>query len=451
MTSNVSRRAFLKLSAGSAAAAAAVACQGVPGADGRKSGGNGRLRHGAVGVGGMGGADLKEISKHEKVDVICLCDVDAGRLKAAGELHPGARLYADWREMLEAEGDNLDSLCVSTPDHMHAPVTMAGLMRGLHVYCQKPLTHTVVEARVIREAAQDVGVVTQMGIQNRSNTHYLTAKELFETGVTGPVKSMHVWTDRPAGWWPQDVERPEGSDAIPAELAWNLWLGVAPSRPFKEGAYHGFVWRGRKDFGTGAQGDMACHLMDPALWFPGLGDPLTVRSEGPKPNGESFPLWSRVHYTFPPTASTSKSGVDLTWYDGARKPDELLKSLGIEDAYANACLFVGEKATLLVSPYEPVRLFLPGVGEKVLKLKAVPAVNHWHQWVDACLGSGQTTAGFDYAGLLSEVALLGNVALEFPGENLTWDANEMKFPNQPKANAHLHKTYRQGWRSSGIC
>ncbi len=446
MASNVSRRSFLKLTAGSAAAAA-VACQGVPKKAGKV---NGRLRHGAVGVGGMGGADLKEISKHDKVDVVCLCDVDAGRLKAAGAKHPKARLYADWREMLEVEADNLDSIHVSTPDHMHAPVTMAALSRGLHVYCQKPLTHTVVEARAVREAAAKAGVVTQMGIQNRSNTHYRTAKKLFDTGVTGPLQSMHVWTDRPAGWWPQDVERAEGSDPIPVDLAWNLWLGVAPSRPFKKDAYHAFVWRGRKDFGTGAQGDMACHLMDPALWFPGLGDPLTVRSEGPKPNAESFPLWSRVHYTFPATPHTVSSGVDLTWYDGAKKPDELLKSLGVEDAYANACLFVGERATLLVSPYEPCRLFLKGVGEKALELDAVPAVQHWHQWVDACLGSGETTAGFDYAGLLTEVALLGNVALEFPGQDLTWDAGSMRFPGQPAADMLLHKTYRQGWRKAGL-
>ncbi|MFT5197715.1 MAG: putative dehydrogenase [Planctomycetota bacterium] len=446
MSSIVSRRVFLKLSAGSAAAAA-VACQGVPSGQEHPTG---RMRHGAVGVGGMGAADLASISDHDQVDVICLCDVDAGRLKAAGEKHPTARLYADWREMLEVEGNNLDSVCVSTPDHMHAPVTMAALRMGKHVYCQKPLTHTVVEARAVREAAQEAGVVTQMGIQNRSNVHYRTAKALFDTGVTGPVSSMHVWTDRPAGWWPQDVDRPEGSDPIPEDLAWNLWLGVAPSRPFKKDAYHGFVWRGRKDFGTGAQGDMACHLMDPALWFPELGDPLTVRSEGPKPKADSFPLWSRVHYTFAPTASTAAQGAELTWYDGARKPDELLKRLGIEDAFPNACLFVGDKAALLVSPYAPCRLFPLGEAETELDIKQVPAVNHWHQWVDACLGKGQTTAGFDYAGKLSEVALLGNVALEFPEQDLPWDAAGLQFPGHPEADLLLHKTYRHGWRSAGL-
>jgi predicted dehydrogenase len=398
----------------------------------------------------MGGADLKEISDHDLVDVICLCDVDAGRLKAAGDLHPGARLYADWREMLEVEGDHLDTICVSTPDHMHAPVTMAALRMGKHVYCQKPLTHTVVEARAIREAAQKAAVVTQMGIQNRSNVHYRTAKAFFDTGVTGPVKSMHVWTDRPKGWWPQNVERPEGSDAIPEELAWNLWLGVAPERPYKKGAYHAFVWRGRKDFGTGAQGDMACHLMDPALWFPGLGDPLSVRSDGPKPNAETFPEWSRVQYRFPASAATHADGVELTWYDGARKPEELLKRLGIDKAYDNACLFVGERAALLVSPYEPCRLFPVGEGERTLDLEPVARVQHWHQWVDACLGKGQTTAGFDYAGQLSEVALLGNVALEFPGQELAWDAAGLRFPDHAEANRLLHKTYRRGWRSPGL-
>ncbi len=448
MSSNVSRRAFLKLSAGSAAAAAAASCQGLPSAVPNPS--NGRLRHGAVGVGGMGASDLGQISGHDQVDIVCLCDVDAERLKAAGEKHPGARLYADWREMLEKEGANLDSVNVTTPDHMHAPITMAALALGKHVYCQKPLTHTVVEARAVREAAEKMGVVTQMGIQNKSNVHYRTAKALFDTGVTGALSSMHVWTDRPAGWWPQGVEREEGSDAIPDSLSWNLWLGVAPSRPFKKGAYHAFVWRGRKDFGTGAQGDMACHLMDPALWFTGLSDPMMVRSEGPKPNGESFPLWSRVHYNFAPNAKTSDNGVELTWYDGARKPDELLKSLGIEDAFANACLFVGDKAALLVSPYSACRLFPLGGSETKLEIEEVPAVNHWHQWVDACLGKGTTTAGFDYAGRLSEVALLGNVALEFPGQDLPWDAQGLRFPGHPDADLLLHKDYRRGWSSPGL-
>ncbi|MCA9001536.1 MAG: Gfo/Idh/MocA family oxidoreductase, partial [Planctomycetes bacterium] len=382
--------------------------------------------------------------------VVCLCDVDAKRLKAAGELHPGARLYSDWREMLDKERDNLDGVSVTTPDHMHAPITMTALHAGLNVYCQKPLTHTVVEARAIREAARTAGVVTQMGIQNRSNTHYRTAREFFATGVTGAVRSIHVWTDRPTGWWPQNVDRPEGSDAIPEELDWNLWLGVAPTRPYKKGAYHAFVWRGRKDFGTGAQGDMACHLMDPGLWFPGLGDPSTVRSEGPKPNADSYPEWSRIHYAFPASDSTHPDGVEFVWYDGAKKPDELLKSLGVENPYANACLFVGEKATLLVSPYEPCRLFSKEGRELTLALEAVPAVNHWHQWVDACLGTGSTTAGFDYASQLTEVALLGNVALEFPGETLAWDAQSLTFPGRVDATALLHKSYRRGWECEGL-
>ena len=398
----------------------------------------------------MGEWDLKNIASHPDVQVVALCDVDRGRLEAAGEKYPGARLYQDWRELLEKEGGQLDGISCSTPDHMHAPIAMTALALGLHVYGQKPLTHTVVEARTLRAAARRAGVATQMGIQNRSNTPFLTAKTVFDRDVTGPVSEVHVWTDRPAGWWPQDVDRPEGEDPVPAHLDWDLWLGVAPQRPYKDGAYHSFVWRGRKDFGTGAQGDMACHLMDPALWFLGLGDPVTVRSEGPKPKQDSFPLWSRIECRFEGTERTVPGGLPVTWHDGAKKPDELLARFGIEDPYANACLFVGAKGALLVSPYEPCRFWGADGKEVDLQLKNVAAVDHWHQWVDACLGRGEASAPFDYSGLLTEVALLGNVALEFPGETLRWNPRRMRFDGHPKASSLLHKDYRKGWEVRGL-
>ena len=315
MPHRTSRRTFLKYSAVAGAALPFAGCATAPKAPRFTLG---RMRHAGIGVGGMGGADLRQIASHPNVDIVALCDVDAQRLQAAAERHPEARLYRDWRELLEREEGRIDSVHVSTPDHMHAPITVSALRRDLHVYCQKPLTHSVIEARRVAQAAYGSSGVTQMGIQNRAGVAYRSAFELLRSGVLGRVTEVHVWTDRPAGWWPQDVERAEGADEVPEHLEWDLWLGVAPERPYKSG-YHPFAWRGRIDFGTGAQGDMACHLMDPALWFLELGQPTSVRSEGPVPNAESYPAWSEVTYEFPATRYTVPEGIRLTWYDGGQE------------------------------------------------------------------------------------------------------------------------------------
>ena len=443
-----SRRSFLK----SAALSSAVISAGTSllGGCATTRYARGKLRHASIGVGGMGGTDLREISGHPDVEIIALCDVDKGRLKEAGALHPKARLYQDWRELLNAEHANLDSVNVTTPDHMHAPIAFSAINHGLHVYCQKPLTHTVVEARRLREVAEQSGVVTQMGIQNHSNPSYARAQALFARKHVGPIREAHVWTDRPAGWWPQGVGRPDGTDPVPEHLDWDGWLGVAPERPYKEGAYHAFVWRGRLDFGTGAQGDMACHLMDPAPWFMELGDPLNVESFGPPPTNDTFPLWSRVRYEFGPTRWTSDDGVVVTWHDGKRKPDALLAELGVGDsAYHNACLFVGEEGALMASPYEIPRL-LPADQFVDIPIPEAKGVNHWHQWVNACFGRGKPSAPFSYSGRLTEIALLGNVALRFPNQKLDFDAKALSFPSRPDADRFLHKPYRSGWEIPGL-
>ncbi len=405
----------------------------------------GRLRHASIGVGGQGAGDLGEISSHQNVDIVALCDVDANSLNAAATKHPNAKLYSDWRELLAKEGPNLDSVNVTTPDHMHAAITLAALRMKKHVYCQKPLTHTIAEARAVARAARESGVVTQMGIQNHSAAPYAKALALFRAGHIGKVYEVHVWTDRPAGWWPQGVGRPEGSDPVPPTLDWNLWLGGAPERPFKNDVYHPFKWRGWKDFGTGAQGDMACHLMDPATWFLELGRPLRVRSDGPTPNDETYPLYSAVHYEFPPNEHTTRGPLLLTWHDGKRKaPRELLDDFGAGEVFDNGAIFVGENGALLVSPYDAPRL-LP--AEKFAKV-AVPdvgGINHYHQWVDACGGKGEPSAPFSYAAHLTEVALLGNVALHFPHETLEWNGEAMTFANRPEADRLLRIAQRKGW------
>jgi predicted dehydrogenase len=262
---------------------------------------------------------------------------------------------------------------------------------------------------------------------------------------------------------------------VPDTLSWDLWLGVAADRPYKEETYHPFVWRGWEDFGTGAQGDMACHLMDPAFWFLGLAGPTRIRSEGPPPNGETYPLWSTVHYEFPPNEHTTRGPLLFTWYDGGRSaPRQLLADLGVQDPPAakaesdeathdssneaaqaepavkptvvpsNGCLFVGTEGALLADPYAPPQL-LPAEKFANVEIPTVEGVNHWHQWVDACRGEGVASAPFEYAAHLTEIALLGNVALRFPHETLEWNAKRMRFTNRPAANPHLYSKPREGW------
>lgn len=402
----------------------------------------GRLRHASVGVGGMGQSDLREIASHADVDIVALCDVDRGALEAASALFPAARLYTDYREMFLEQGGEFDSVNVTTPDHMHAPITLMALENDKHVYCQKPLTRTVDEARKVAALARRARTVNQMGIQNHSNQSYRQALAWFQAGLIGKIHEVHVWTDRPAGWWPQGVDRKPGSDPVPENLDWDLWLGVAPERPFKEGQYHPFSWRGWKDFGTGAQGDMACHLMDPALWFLGLTDPLRIRSTGPTPNDETYPLHSKIQYEFPANDWTTRGPLLLTWYDGGRKaPKQLLDDLGIEEIAANGCLFVGEEGALFADPYSTPALY---PQEKFANVEVPEAVgeNHWHNWVDACLGRVEPNADFEYSAKLSEVALLGNVALHFPYETLDWEGDSMRFTGRKEASELLYPSYR---------
>jgi predicted dehydrogenase len=408
----------------------------------------GLVRHAAVGVGGMGAADLERIAAHGAIDVVALCDVDQGHLEAAARLFPRALVFRDWRELL-ARPEEFDSVHVTIPDHMHAPVMLAALRAGKHVYGQKPLTRTIREARAVRAAARRAGVATQMGIQNHSNAHYSAALELFRAGHIGRVHAVHVWSDRPAGWWPQGVDRAVGADAVPDTLDWDLWLGTAPDRPYKKDLYHPFAWRGFNDFGTGAQGDMGCHLMDPALWFLGLEAPTRVRSDGPPPNDESYPPWSRVHYEFPPNALTLPGPLPLTWYDGGKSPKLELEELAAGPVDPNACLFLGEHGALLASPYLPPRL-LPAERFAHVSIPAGRADDHWHQWVDAVRGRDEPSAPFEYAAFLTEVALLGNVALRFPHETLAWDARRLRFAGRPEAERYLFSPVRAGWEMAGL-
>lgn len=435
----------LALSAAALPLLGTAACASAP----RRVVTNGRLRHAGIGVGGMGWHDLNSIAAHPDVDVVALCDVDASNLAAARERYPAARAYRDWRELLATEAGALDSVHVTVPDHNHAAPMVTALRGGLHVYGQKPLTRTVHECRVVAEEARLAGTATQMGIQNRAGHPYRQSLALFEQGLIGPVREVHVWTDRPKGWWPQGVERRPGSLPAPETLDFDLWLGTAPERPYLDG-YHPFAWRGVIDFGTGAQGDMGCHLMDPALWFLELGLPLSLLSSGPTPTNDTYPLTSTVRMEFAGTRHTVPGPISLTWYDGGLLPPRaLLHELEAGEVYANACLFVGTEGALLASPYETPRLLSPARFSDV-PVPVVPDVNHWFGWVDACLGRAEPVAPFAYAATLSEAALLGNVALAHSGVSLTYDADDMRCPGHPSADAWLRQAYRKGWSVTGL-
>ena len=390
-----------------------------------------------VGVGGKGWSDMGETSVGNQI--VAICDVDEGNLAKAAEKFPKAKRYTDWRKMLEQA--DIDAVTVSIPDHMHAPVTMSALQAGKHTYTQKPMTHSVYEARQLTNAAKRYGAVTQMGIQHHSNTFFKTAVELIQSNAIGKVSDVHVWTDRPVGFWTQDKNR--GPDKpVPGSLHWDHWLGVAPERPYAEG-YHPFHWRAFWDFGTGALGDMGCHGMDPVISALELGPPTTIVPTGKLPNEETGPAWSILKYTFPGTKWTG-GALPMTWYDGAKLPPrELFAIRPDEKLLENGILFIGDKGQLLVDYFNPPKL-LPESDFAQTKIDAAPADNHYTQWTDAIKGKGKTSCPFSYSGPLSETVLLGNVAVR-TGKPVHWDSKALRCDSE-QANALLRRSYRDGWQ-----
>jgi len=396
---------------------------------------------GCVGVGGKGWSDMEETSAGNQI--VAICDVDEARLAKAAEKFPKAKRYTDWRKLLEQT--DIDAVTVSIPDHMHAPVTMSALQAGKHTYTQKPLSHSVFEARQLAAAAKKHKAVTQMGIQHHSNTFFKTAVRLVQDGVIGKVSDVHVWTDRPNGFWEQNKDRGP-SKPTPDQLHWNNWLGVAPERPYADG-YHPFHWRAFWDFGTGALGDMGCHGMDPVVTALELAAPTMIVPTGPLPNAETGPAWSILKYSFPATKWTV-GPLEMTWYDGAKLPPRELFEIGsAEKILENGILFIGEKGQLLVDYFNPPKL-LPQGDFAETKIDPAPIDNHYTQWTDAIKGIVKTSCPFDYSGPLTETVLLGNVAVR-TGKPVQWDAKSMRCDSDA-ANAMLHREYRDGWQVAGL-
>ena len=406
-----------------------------------------RLRHASFGASGMAAADLRSIAGQPNVDLVAVAEVDPSRADQIRKSFPKANVYQDWREMLDKEKD-LDSVNVSTPDHMHAPMAMAAMQLGRHVYGQKPLTHDIYESRQLTLVARAKKLVTQMGIQVHSSTEYQLAVRLIQDLAIGKVKEVHTWSSKK---WGDPGAKPDRVDPVPAGLNWDHWLGVCAERPFIGGGwYHPGNWRKRLDFGTGTFGDMGCHIYDPVFKALALTAPITVRSEGPTPNTHSWANNAVIHYVFPGTPFSEGKTVPVTWYDGdQRPPAEIRALLGERPLPDQGSIFIGTKGVMIL-PHVSRPILLPVEQFKDYKMPEVKGSNHWGQFVDACRGNGKTSANFDYAGPLTEAVLLGGVASRFPKITLEWDAARLTFPKMAEANQYLRRAYRKGWEMKGL-
>ena len=413
------------------------------------------LRTAHIGVGGMGLSDLKDISSHKNVKVAALCDVDSNALNEASKLHPEAKTYKDYRIMFKEMSEGFDAVIVSTPDHTHAPASIMAMNNNKSVYCQKPLTHHVSEARAMAKMADEKNLITQMGIQVHSFYDYKLATLLIQSGLVGKVSKVRAWSPKN---WGYDGPKPKGSDTIPKDLDWNLWLGTAKKRPYKDKVFHPYNWRKLLDFGCGTLGDMGVHIFDTPYNALELDVPITIKNNCRRPNGFGFPENNTVTYEFPGTKYTTES-FKWIWNDGPGSPKKHkdLKLPNNDKLPSQGAIFYGEKGNLLLPHFmELPRLIVDG-EYKELDLKSLEnsgkitnepvrdyageSYLHYHQFVDACLGKDKCTAPFSYASKLTETILLGVIASNFPGKILHWDNKKAKFKEE-KANAFLDSSYR---------
>lgn len=424
------RRQFVKTTALGAAALSAGVHSGVAAAQDKSA--IGKLQIGCIGTANRAAADVAGVKGE---DIVALCDIDSNYLNRAHKQFPSARIYADYRELIAAESDKIDAVTVAVADHNHAPASLQAIQAGLHCYCEKPLTHTVHEARVIAEAAKKYGVATQLGTQIHAGNNYRRVVEVIQSGAIGDVTEAHVWVGK--GWGGGD--RPKNGVEPPAHLSWDLWLGPAPVRPYAPGRYHPAQWRRWWDFGQGTLGDMACHYMDLPFWALQLRHPFHCVAEGPDVHPETCPLGMKVTYQFP--ARGDLKPVELTWYDGNMIP----KVVAGERVPGSGVMFVGTEGHMFAD-YGKYRLF-PSDKYKNFEppTQTIPkSIGHHAEWIKACKDGSPTTCNFDYSGALSETVLLGNVAFR-TGEALEWDARNLKATNCPAADQYIRKQYRKGW------
>jgi predicted dehydrogenase len=448
---SMSRRRFLQAAAATAAGAPAVlapgllagAPQGAPGS---------KLSHACIGVTRQGENDLRNLHQHPRVQIVALCDVDTQHLATAAKIVPGARLYTDWRELFDKEGDKIDSVNVTVPDHMHFPIAYRAIQRGKHLYCQKPMCHDLAEVRKLTEAAVRKGVVTQLGTQHTSEIGDRMTVQFLKSGVIGRVKHVYLCSNRDA---PNRIKgpRPAAGTGPPRYLNWDLWIGTAPMRPYAPDVYHPATWRGWLDFGTSWCADMGCHILDATWRALNLKAPTTVAAEvdeswkaSPERRADNWPQSEHVTWTFPGNDRIDGKELVIEWFDGPDflPPAEAQAYKPTERYPMEAALLVGTEGALMQQVGAGPLLF-PSQKFKGYPRPKLPRGNHYHHFVDACLGGEKTQAHFAQTGPMTETILLGTVAIRCFGQRLTWDAAAMKFPGSPEAERFLKREYRAGW------
>lgn len=405
------------------------------------------IYHASFGASGQAGSDIGQLTGSKNLKLVAVADVDLSRTEAIKKKFPDVKIYQDWRELLDKE-KNLNSVSISTPDHMHGSITMRAMQRGLHVYTQKPLTQTIYEARQLTVFAREKKIVSQMGIQIHSTEAHRQVAAIIQAGTIGKVKEAHSWSNKT---WGDTNPKPDRKDTPPASLNWDGWLGVAAERPYiGEQYYHPGNWRKRLDFGTGTFGDMGCHILDPVFTALALTAPKSIQSEGGAANVDNWGLNAQVKYVFPGTKYTAEM-LTLTWYDGNRRPPaEVKKLLGDRDFSAQGSIYLGTDG-VLYSPYgEGPPQLLPAGNFKDYKLPKPGSDNHYLQFVEAVRGNGKTSAPFDFSGPLTEAVLLGCMATRFPEKTLEWNATELKVTNVGEANALVRRKPRKGWEVEGL-
>ncbi|EON77118.1 putative NADH-dependent dehydrogenase [Lunatimonas lonarensis] len=420
---------------------------------------NRKLRHVAVGVGGMGWHDLNRFMAHEGVEVVAICDVDANHLKRAADALPNAATYSDWRELLKKEAGNFDSINVSVPDHNHFAIAFESIRMGKHVYCQKPMCHDVAEVRALTQAAAKKGIVSQLGTQHASGLGDRTAVQWIKEGHIGKIKHVYLCSNRPGATEAYRFKgpRPAQGEAPPTHLNWDLWVGTAPMREYAPAIYHPAKWRAWQDFGTGWSGDIGCHIFDAVWKGMGLEDPLSVIARvqdswkaSPERMLDTWPQSNHIKWTFPGNAMTAEKELPVEWFDGEFYPPEDVRALfSLEDYPAESAMLIGTEGALLI-PHTKMPVLLPEAKFASVTAPVLEERDHYHHFVDACLGKTKTESHFAQSGPMTEAIILGTVALREPGTLLKWDAKKMKITNLPGAEKHLSRSYRKGWEVKGF-
>lgn len=426
------------------------------------------LAAGCIGVGGKGGSDTSHIGE-QGVAIAALCDVDRDTLTKKGREFADAKQFDDFREMLDQMADKIDIVTCSTPDHTHAAACVKAMNMGKHIYCQKPLTWSIREARLMRQTAEKTGVITQMGNQGSSEDGLREAVEVIQSGVIGEVSEVHIWSNRPV--WPQGGGRPAGEDPVPESLNWEAWIGPAPMRPYKDGAYHSFNWRGWVDFGTGALGDMACHTTNMPVRALQLWDPIAVtavKNPGIVEN-EQYPGSSALMFEFPERGNLP--ACKFYWYDGGNLPSDDVLSRTPKSFQkritqqreggrkTSGALILGSKGAVFSPDDYGAKYYLLPEEDFVDFQTPEPTIaripykgggDQRHKWefVQTCKGLYEpgTFSGFDIAGRLTETILVGNLAMRAgEGQRIQWNAKDLVSPNVESVNQFISREYRDGW------